>query len=93
MARRQYSFQKGSKGGDKSHSITLKDRGPAVDGDTSRRTTAITIRCDKSSKNKSLCARAKELEREAIALAKDHVTDEESPTKRVKRRKVEPAPF
>ncbi len=94
MARRQYSFQKGSKGGDKSHSITLKDRGPAnADGDTRNRTKSVTVRCDGTRAQGSICKRAKQLEADAIALAsKEYVADEER-TDKPKKRKPEPPPF
>ncbi len=94
MARRQYSFQKGSKGGDKSIAYTIKARGPADDGDTSRRTTSMTVRCDGGRAQDSLCKRTKKLAADAKALAlKEYTADEERSDKKPKRKKPEDTPF
>ncbi len=72
------SFQKGSSGKGKSKSYTFKQRGPVNDdGDTRNRTKAVTIRCDGKG-SKRMCAEAKRLANEAMALARNATSDEES---------------
>lgn len=87
------SFQRGTKGGEKSRSYTFKVRGPAVDGDTERRTKALTIRCDGGRAQSGACKLAKKYAVDAEKLAsQEYTADEEHPDKR-KKKPVEPPPF